>query len=54
MRAPPVRRAHKGTRPRAFNFGAQTDSVLVEQLTALERGPLDEVKALRKCVARAG
>jgi hypothetical protein len=28
---------------------AQTDSVLVDQLTALERGPLDEVKALRKC-----
>jgi hypothetical protein len=28
----------------------QTDSVLVDQLTALERGPLEEVKALRKCV----
>jgi hypothetical protein len=24
--------------------------VLVDQLTALERGPLEEVKALRKCV----
>ena len=30
--------------------GSQTDSVLVDQLTALERGPLEEVKALRKCV----
>ena len=32
--------------------GPQTDSVLVDQLTALERGPLEEVKALRKCVFR--
>ena len=31
-------------------YGSQTDSVLVDQLTALERGPLEEVKALRKCV----
>ncbi len=35
--------------PVFLHRAAQTDSVLVEQLSALERGPLDEVKALRKC-----